>query len=180
MRLRPGALVLVALVTIPSGAVVGGQAPPDRAAIMRAAREIITSSRYCTFVTVDADGQPQARTVGPFPAEDDLTVWLATKRASRKVTQLRHNPRATLSCFDPATMDQVQVLGKAEIVESPAERAKRWKPAWKGMYQDENRGDDYLLLRLKPARIEVASASRRLPNDPVTWKPVVLDLGPPR
>ena len=42
-------------------------------------------------------GQPQARLMDAFEPEADLTVWLATNARTRKVRQLRHDPRATLA-----------------------------------------------------------------------------------
>jgi general stress protein 26 len=149
---------------------------PDRATIVKAAREIMEKAHYCTLITIGDGGQPQARIVDPFAPETDFTIWMATNRVTRKVAEIRKNPRVTLACFDHATMDQVTVLGRAAIVDAPADKAKWWKPAWAKLYKDQNRGDDYLLLRMTADRLEVASAARGLPNDPVTWKPVVLDL----
>ena len=143
--------------------------------IVKAAREVAVSARYCTLVTL-ADGHPQARVVDPFPPESDLTVWIATNARSRKVAQLRTEPRATLLCYDQPTGAYVSFLGNAEIVTDSAEKARRWKPDWKEFYADENRGADYLLIRFKPRRLEILSAAHGLNNDPVTWRPVTLDL----
>lgn len=41
------------------------------------------------------------------------------------------------------------------------------------------RGDDYLLIRVTPRRLEVVSERHRMTNDPVTWRPVVVDLAAP-
>ena len=134
------------------------------------------AARYCTFVTIDEQGQPRARVVDPFPPEADMTVWMATKAATRKVAQLRKNPRATLLCFDGARKGYVTLLGRAAVVEDPAEKARRWKPEWKDFYDDGNRGADYLLIRLKPSRLEILSPADGLGNDPRTWLPISLDL----
>ena len=153
-----------------------GTPAPKREQILGAATDLMRAARYCTFVTVDEEGQPRARVVDPFPPDGDMTVWMATKAASRKVAQIRKNPRATLLCFDGAKKGYVTLLGTASVVDDPAEKAKRWKPEWKDFYDDENRGKDYILIRLKPARLEVLSPAHGLGNEPRTWLPPSLDL----
>jgi general stress protein 26 len=151
-------------------------AVPTRAQILDAARDLMQAARYCTFVTVDEEGQPRARVVDPFPPETDMTVWMATKAATRKVAQIRKNPRATLLCFDGTKKGYVTLLGTAAVVDDPVEKAKRWKPEWKDFYDDENRGKDYVLIRLKPTRLEVLSPAHGLGNDPRTWLPPSLEI----
>jgi general stress protein 26 len=153
-----------------------GAAAPTRSAMLGAAHDLMRASRYCTLATLDEHGQPQARVVDPFPPEADMSVWMATKSASRKVAQLRKNPRATLLCFDAAKQGYVSLLGKATLVDAPAEKAKRWKPEWKPFYDDENRGADYLLIRLRPARLEVLSPAHGLTNDARTFQPLSIEL----
>ncbi len=154
-----------------------GDAPaPGRALAVSVAREVMEKAQYCTFVTIAQDGEPQARVMDPFPPEGDLTIWLATKATTRKVEQIEANPRVTLLYFDPKDLAYVEVLGRAELVRDPAEKAKHWKEAWKRFYMDENRGYDYLLIRVKPSRLEIVDTARGLSSDPNTWRPVVLDL----
>src|SRR5512140_487396 len=74
-------------------------AAPDRAAVVKAAREVADSARYCSFITMAEDGQPQARIIDLLPLEPDLTAWIGTAPGMRKVAQVRQNPRATLICF---------------------------------------------------------------------------------
>ncbi|HLP16919.1 MAG TPA: pyridoxamine 5'-phosphate oxidase family protein, partial [Bacteroidota bacterium] len=60
--------------------------------LLVAAREIMADTHYCGFVTIDSTGQPQTRTLNPFPANDELITWFATSRTSRKVRQIKNNP----------------------------------------------------------------------------------------
>ncbi len=153
-------------------------APPasGRAAAIAAAREVMRKAHYCSFITNGEDGQPQARIMDPFAPDEGLTVWLATKPVTRKVAQIRRNPRVTLLYFDPAAPAYVTLLGTAELVADPAEKARRWKEAWVHFYKDRSRGDDYLLIRVKPSRLEIVDYGRGLVGDPETWRPVTVDL----
>lgn len=151
-------------------------APSGRAAIVKAAADVMQRARYCALVTIGADGQPQARVVDAFAPEDDLTVWIATKPVTRKVEQIRADPRVTLFYFDPGGPDYVTLLGTAELVTDPAAKKAHWKKEWAGFYKDENRGDDYLLIKVRPRRLEIVSARHGIAGDPATWRPVILDL----
>ena len=57
-----------------------------------------------------------------------------------------------------------------------AQKAAHWKAEWAALYKDQNRGEDYLLLRVKPSGLEVVSARRGMGNDPKTWRPVIVDV----
>jgi general stress protein 26 len=150
---------------------------PDRATLLAAAREVMQTARYCAFVTFGPDGRAQARAVDAFAPEQDMTVWVATKPATRKVAEVRKDPRVTLYYYEPKGPGYVTLLGDAQVVDDPAEKAKRWKEEWASFYSDRNRGADYVLLRVRPRRLEVVSYGKGLLGDPVTWRPfeVVFD-----
>ena len=151
-------------------------AGPERDAAVAAARALIARVPFATFVTVDPGGAPQSRIVEPFPPDDDFTVWVATTGASRKVKEIERDSRVVLTYFDQAAPGYVTLAGTAAIVRDPAEKAKRWKDSWVGFYKDKNRGDDYTLIRITPSRLEISSPSQGMNNDPVTWKPVTVQL----
>ena len=152
------------------------QGGPDRAAVLKVAREVMQQARYCDMVTNGEDGQPQARVIDAFAPEGDLTVWIATNPLSRKVAQIRKDPRVTRLYFSPNAMAYVTLIGRAALVTDPAEKAKRWKDDWAALYKDKNRGDDYLLVKITPTRLEVSAEGLGIKNDPKTWTPVLIDL----
>jgi general stress protein 26 len=178
MRTDWRAVVWVLLTSLAAGA-AGAQdkaAAPSRSAFIAAAREIITASRYCTMVTNGLDGQPQARIIDAFAPESSLVVWIATKAASRKVVELRADPRVTLVYFNTAASEYVSLQGTATFSTDVREREAHWKPDWAAFYDDQWRGADYLLIRVRPARLEVVSARAGFQNDPRTWRPAWIDL----
>jgi len=169
-------LLAVLCMTSTAWAQTAQPAPPARADIIKAAADLMTRARYCALVTIGEGGQPQARVVDAFAPEDDLTVWIATKPVTRKVAQIRADPRVTLFYFDAGDPGYVTLIGTAELVTDAAARRAHWKPAWAGFYKDEYRGDDYLLIRVKARRLEISSARHHLANDPDTWRPVIVDF----
>jgi general stress protein 26 len=140
----------------------------------------MADARYATFITLDDTGHPQARMVDPFEPEEDFTIWVATNARSRKVAQVEADPRVTLTWFDKDGESYVTLLGSAQTVRDPRERERRWKDEWETFYEDRHRGDDYLLIRVRPIRLEIVSERHGMTNDPVTWRPVVVDLAGPR
>ncbi|MBN2814492.1 MAG: pyridoxamine 5'-phosphate oxidase family protein, partial [Bacteroidales bacterium] len=81
-------LIVFALLVPATGSryvTLNGQTTVNRDTIILAAHEIIDETTYCGLVTIDLQGQPQVRTMNPFPVKDDFIVWFATSRNSRKV-----------------------------------------------------------------------------------------------
>ena len=140
----------------------------SRDALIAAAREIMTTTRYCALITNGSTGV-QARAMDPFPPEADLTVWFGTNSRSRKVREIRRNPRVTLYYFNRENQEYVVLTGVARVVNDPQEKVKRWKDEWKSFYP--NRATDYLLIQFKPDTFEVVSEKKQIFGDPVTWKP---------
>jgi len=153
-----------------------GNALPPRAAIISVATDIIQKAHYCTFITIDQDGQPQARIVDPLAPDGAFTIWIATNPLTRKVDQIRRNPRVTLSCFDAATSSYVTVLGRGELVAEVAEKLRHWKVDWSQIYKNGARGNDVVLIKVTPSRLEVVSESRGMIGDPKTWLPLSIEF----
>ncbi len=170
---RIAALIIVLPFTIAAQAPA---TPPARAAIVAAATDIVQKARYCTLITIGEDGQPQARIVDPLAPDGAFTMWIATNPLTRKVDQIRRNPRVTLSCFDAATSSYVSVLGRGELVSDAAEKQRHWKSDWSQIYPNGARGDDVVLIRVTPARLEIVSESRGMIGDPKTWLPLSIEF----
>jgi general stress protein 26 len=145
------------------------QATRNRDELIGAARQIMTAARYCAVITVDEAGRPQARTIDAFEPDMAMVVWFATNPKSRKVAQIRRDPRVTLYYFDPGSQGYVTLFGRARLVDDPAEKRARWKPGWEAFYPD--RQASYLLVAVTPERLEVMSPKLGIGGDPTTWTP---------
>ncbi len=148
----------------------------ERSAVIRAAREVMQKARYCAFITLGEDGQPQARAVDPLGPDDDMTVWVGTNAGTRKVAQLLKDARVTLFYFDAAAPAYVTLIGTAVASADPAEKAKHFKNEWSPFYKDRHRGPDFVLLKVKARRLEIVSQNHGLINDPRTWRPVAIEF----
>lgn len=148
----------------------------DRAAMIAAARDVMQKARYATLVTLGPDGHPQARVVDPLAPDSALTIWIGTNPLTRKVAEVRRDPRVTLVYFDTKGNEYVSIIGRAEPVVGAAEKSRHWKAEWGPFYKNGARGSDFMLLRVRPIRLEIVSPSHKLVNDSVSWRPVSVTI----
>jgi general stress protein 26 len=143
-------------------------------AMIAAAREIMSIQKYCALITVDSSGQPQVRTMNPFPPEADLTVWIATNSHCHKVQEIRDHPQVSLYYADHNNASGYVVLtGKAVLVDEMSEKLKRKRDYWDQAFPDWK----YLMLiKVIPERLEVLNYNRDLLNDAVTWQIPAIEL----
>lgn len=147
---------------------------PDRERVLGVARQIMGGARFCAMVTIGERGQPQARVVDPLEPDPALVVYVATNPLSRKVGEIRKDPRVTLLYFDSSRSAYVTLIGRAAEVpsgEKPTHRKKEWDAFFPAA-----RPDAYTLYRIVPSRVEVVSAKDGLSGDPATWRPEIVDL----
>lgn len=135
--------------------------------IKDAARKIMTSVETCALITLDDEGRPRVRAMDPFLPEEDFTVWMGTNANSRKVAQIKNDPRVTLYYLEDNDAGYVMIYGTAELVDDEKEKEKWWKPEWKAFYPDGN--EDYLLIKFTPEWMEVVSYTYDVHGDHDTW-----------
>jgi general stress protein 26 len=147
-----------------------------RSHILSSARKIMEKAGYCALITLGEDGSPQARVVDPFPPDSGMVIRIATKPTTRKIAQIKRDPRVTLFYLNPDGSGYVTVLGRAELITAAREKEKYWKTAWSFFYKDKYLGDDYVIIRIRPRRLEIVSYPDKLVGDPQTWLPVQINF----
>jgi general stress protein 26 len=126
----------------------------------------------CTLITLDEEGWPRARTMDPFFPEEDLTVWFGTNPKSRKVEQIKNDPRVTLYYFDQSTVGYVMIQGTAQLVNDKDAKGKYWKDNWNAFYPDNE--ENYLLIKVTPNKLELVSYKHGIEGDPIYWTPPII------
>ena len=175
MRSLLAALCLMALLS-PARTVAQVTAPittvrPD---VEASARRIVAAVAFPTFITTDADGRPQARTVQPLAPDSIWTVWFATNPRTRKVREVARDPRVVLHYFDPATLSYVSLVGRARVIRDRATKAAHWSSAWDSFYPD--RDTSAVLIAVQAERLEVVSSTLGIAGDAATWLPPTVTL----
>ena len=146
----------------------------NRDTVLVAAREIISQTTYCGLVTVDSKGQPQVRTMNPFPVTDDLVIWFATSRNSRKVGEIKANPKVAVYFADhTSAKGYVNISGKAEVIDDKEMLQKMKREYWEGI---PNWQDIFVLIKIVPEKLEVINYKHGLNNDPKTFKAPAVEF----
>lgn len=150
----------------------------DEAAILDAARALINADKYAAFVTVDANGAPRARTVltqigpaDPSRADKGFTIWIMTRRSTRKVEQIRKNPRVTLYYNDDAKESYVTIMGVATIHTDPKDpEAKKFYDEGYAKFFWPDLEKDFIMISVKPIWLE-ALVMPVIKNNRDNWRP---------
>lgn len=143
-------------------------AAPDRAKVLAAAREVMAAQTYCALITIDAAGLPQIRTMNPFPPDEGMVVWMATNINTRKVKQIRKDPRVALYYADHAkAIGYVAIAGRAELVDDIKEVLARKRAYWDQAFPGLK---NIVLIKVVPERIDVINYKQGVVADPATWR----------
>ena len=138
--------------------------------ILAASKALITSDTIGTLITIDSAGQPRARSILVSAPDDDLTLWMGTRKGSRKLQQLAANPRATLHFADDAKIAYLSLMGEARATSDPAVIAQKNPYHGKSLEHFFPKfPDDFVLLSFKPHYLEIMAD--KLPGKADTWQP---------
>ena len=168
-RPRASLLSIVLLTLAAPVAAQKSQRQWSRDELIAVAREIMTATRYCALITTEGPGRAHARTMDAFAPDENMVVWLATNPRSRKVVEIRRNPRVTLYYFDRESQAYVTLYGTARLVNDRAEKERRWKEDWKAFYPDRDKS--YLLIKVTPDRLEIVDVKKGIVSGAPTWQP---------
>ncbi len=146
----------------------------DPATIMAAAREIIKEDWVGVLITIDENGMPRARPVGVNDPADDWSLWISTRRGSRKTRQIMANPEAALHFgFDDianGTRNSFysSLIGIASVHTDDQSIAAHGPPE-QYRAQWPKYPDDLALIRFAPQRLEVMG--KGVKPDKQHWQP---------
>lgn len=164
-KLIPICILIVLTATISSK--LYAQSVINRDTMIIAAKEIIKGTSYCGLATVDATGQPQMRTMNPFPVNDELITWFATSRTSRKVKEIKSNPKVCVYYADHSSAKgYVSITGTAEVIDDKELLVKMKRDYWSGIPNWET---TFVLIKIVPKTMEVVNYKHGLSSDPNTF-----------
>ena len=152
----------------------------DPKLIMTAAREIMKEDWVGVLVTIDENGMPRARPVGVNDPTDDWSLWMSTRRGSRKTKQIMANPRAALHFglddIPNGTKNSyyASFTGRASIHTDDQSIAAHGPPE---QYRSQwpNYPNDLALIRFVPQTLEVMGKGIQ-PNKQ-HWQPQAVRFG---
>ncbi len=129
-------------------------------------RALAPGLQLVSLATVTETGAPWVRLVAG-RMMPDLSIWFSTHLSSRKIAQLRRDPRvhATLGATDFTAQEWLQVEGRAEISTAQGDREAFW---FDGLLAYVSGVDDpeYAVVKVIPDLIEIGAMGR----EPLVWQ----------
>ncbi|MFI9201540.1 pyridoxamine 5'-phosphate oxidase family protein [Streptomyces sp. NPDC053048] len=144
------------------------------ASLFEAALRLARSNPYGFLTTHDGD-RPHTRLVEHVAVDDDGTVWIGTSPRSRKAAGIARRPEVTYAVEDRAAYAYVVLEGEATVEDDPELRLAHWKDSFEAFFPGGPAGDDYVLLRLRPRRIELMDFTRQVHPAPFGLVPAVVE-----
>ncbi len=154
----------------------------DPETILAAAREMMNEDWVGVLITIDEAGMPRARPVGVGESSDDGSLWISTRRGSRKTKQIAANPKAALHFgFDDIENGHknsfyASFTGLASIHVDP-QTLETYGPPEHYRSQWPGYPDDLALIRFRPLRLEVMG--KGIQPSEQHWQPQGMSF-PPR
>ena len=106
--------------------------------------------------TTDGD-QPKVRPISPI-VEDDASIWVTTFNNSRKVKQIKQNPKICLAFVEQPRGDKAAILiGEAKIETSMEQKKRVWNLTTFDLteyFPDGPESDDFCLLKIIIKEVE--------------------------
>jgi general stress protein 26 len=147
--------------------------------LLRIARDIIAKVPSCMAITVDGNGDANARVVDPRPLSDGWTVRFPTHRQSRKSAEIEQSGRLTLAYQYDAEKAYVSLIGRATIGEDVAAKTAGWNALAAKWFPGGPTDPNVVHVDFIAERIELWSTSQGVVPDPVRglWAAVLVREG---
>jgi general stress protein 26 len=139
------------------------------------AEALARRARYAFLISHGAEGWPSARWVEPIVDFDSWEISIGTHPSLRKVHEVEANGQVTVAFGSLPDRANLVVYGEARIETDVDLRRRRWKGEWRMFFPGGPASDDYVLLQVKPKRMELMSFRSKIVPEPFGLKPVVLE-----
>jgi general stress protein 26 len=114
--------------------------------------ELIKRSKIVLLGTNSEDGYPNIKALLNLETEGLKTIWLSTNTSSKRVRQIKENPKACVYYVDESQFVGLMLLGKIEILNDRQSRKKLWRDGYEKYYRAGIDDPDYSVLRVTSER----------------------------
>ena len=142
--------------------------------LLAAARAIIQAAEYCFLITIGESGEANARLMQHFKPDDDLILWFGASPRSRKVQNISRDSRVTGVLEDPRETADLTLQASAQVETDVNLRRQYWREDWVAFFPAGPEGEDYVLIKFVPTRIEIMSFERHITPEPYGLQPAIL------
>src|SRR5262249_30584942 len=129
----------------------------DVTELLRIARATTNAVPTCLAITVDHNGDPNARAINASKPTEDWTLRFMTDRRTRKFGEIARTGRLTLVYIDLAGGAYVTLIGGATIIDDPAVKQAIWQPGSFKWHPGGPTDANVVLVEFAAERIELWS-----------------------
>jgi general stress protein 26 len=133
-------------------------------AIKEAGIKLMENSKAVYVTTIGVDGYPRTRAMfnlrnkQQFPNQadlfakhdNDLMVLLSTNTSSKKLHQIKQNPKVTVYYCKPTAFHGLMLSGDVQVLDDSAIRHAVWNEGWERYYPSGPDDPDHTILCLYP------------------------------
>jgi general stress protein 26 len=134
--------------------------------LLQIAREIIAQVPAFMAITVDRDGEANARVVNAKPPSEAWTVCLLTDRRSRKCREIERSGQLTLAYQHDPGNAYVTLIGHAVINADVATKTANWRPESYRWHPGGPADPNVVYIDFTTERIELWSSAHAVVPDP--------------
>jgi general stress protein 26 len=114
---------------------------------IRKSLELVEQSNIALLGTNGDDGYPQIKAMLVPDHEGLQRIWFSTNTSSRRIEQLRRDPKACVYFVDFNVWQGLMLVGKMEILQDPDSRRRFFHPGDEKYYPLGVEDPDYSVLR---------------------------------
>jgi len=122
--------------------------PPADAGLLERMRECIRKAGVAHFITCGPEGYARVRGMEDHNGGADFVFHFFTNLSTRKVAEIKANPRVTLAYYDKESGDYACIFGQATLLTDDAVRAAFWKPDWTRYWPAGPTDPQYAVIRI--------------------------------
>lgn len=134
--------------------------------LLRLARETIDAVPTCIAITIDKNGDANARVVNPSKLTDEWTLRFMTDRRTRKFGEIARTRRMTLVYYHEAGGAYVTLVGRAKIIDDVGVKQAVWRPASFKWHPGGPTDPNVVLVEFAAERIETWNTPAGIVPDP--------------
>jgi general stress protein 26 len=138
----------------------------DARDLLTIARDIIAKVPMCFAITVDHNGEANARIVQATKLSDQWTVQFVTDRRSRKVGEVERSGKMSLAYQFESANEYVTLVSHATIIDDIASKDAIWQPSSYRWYPGGPSDPNVVLIDFIAHRIELWSSRHGVIPDP--------------
>jgi len=109
--------------------------------------ELIQRSKIAMIGSLDEDGYPNIKAMLNLRSQGLKTIWFSTNTSSKRVQQIRKDPRASVYYVDQDNFEGLLLIGRMEVCIDEESRKALWFDGSERYYSQGVNDPDYCVLR---------------------------------